>query len=219
LGVTDDSVSPIQVHTTDGEVLEAELFAPATASLAVVITHPHPTYGGNMHTPVPDALFRQCLKDQVPALRFNFRGVGGSSGTHEKGIGEQQDVLGAVALLSEQYRCPVVLAGWSFGADVALAVDDDAVAGWLAVAAPLSVIEPDTMAAATAIKPKLLLVPDHDQFRPPASANQATEDWRNCRLQPVPGADHFLAGSLHVVAEALHGFVDEMANQSQSPHR
>jgi len=210
LGVTDDSVSSIQIDTADGLSLEAELSAGQSSAVAVVITHPHPTYGGSMHTPVPEALFGQCRQTGVACLRFNFRGVGRSTGTHDNGIGEQHDVRAAVNLMSDRFGCPVVLAGWSFGADVALAVDDDSVAGWLAVAAPLAILDPANMAAATADKPKRLLVPEHDQFRTPASAAELTKGWPDCEIEPVPGADHFLAGGLHLVSSAPERFVGEL---------
>jgi len=63
---------------------------------AVVITHPHPLYGGDMHNNVVDTVSYAYQKNGYTTLRFNFRGVGGSQGSYSDGIGEQEDVRAAV---------------------------------------------------------------------------------------------------------------------------
>ncbi len=81
-----------------------------------VIAHPHPLFGGTMDNKVVQTLARACVLSGLRAVRFNFRGVGGSSGTHDAGKGELQDLLAVVA---EHARSgPLVLAGFSFGAFV-----------------------------------------------------------------------------------------------------
>lgn len=200
------------VSTGSGLVLSAEATLPARPSGAVVITHPHPLHGGSMHTPVPTALFRRAGEMGLAAVRFDFRGVGESTGIHDGGRGERDDVRAVVSWLrgrlAEQGSpdVPVLLAGWSFGADVILAVDDDC-AGWFAVAAPLAIVPIDEMAAAAAPAPKLLVVPEHDQFRSPASACEVTAGWQATDIEVVTGVDHFLAGALDRVADAFERFV------------
>ena len=207
--MSDDSV-PTTISTSDGEQLEAEVAVPPQAFAGVVITHPHPTYGGSMYTPVPAALFAKAAELGMAAVRFNFRGVGRSTGLHDEGRGERLDVAAAVAHLRAQLpQGPIFLAGWSFGADVALAVAGDDVAGWLCVAAPLAVVPVEEMAAPDADEPKLLLVPEHDQFRTPEDARTATASWRNTRVEVVPSTDHFLAGGLGAVGDALARFVED----------
>jgi len=198
---------PVSVAVDDSVSLEAE-FRPGVGDLAVVITHPHPLHGGSMHTPVPQCLFDTAAELSLPALRFNFRGVGASTGSHDNGVGERDDVRAALAMLADQASAArLIIAGWSFGADVALAVDADAVVGWFAVAAPLAVVDPADMAAATTAKPKVLAVPQHDQFKDPDAASAQTADWSSTKIEIVPGADHFLAGKLHTVAELFRSFV------------
>ncbi len=194
-------------------VLSAEATIPADPTAAVVITHPHPLHGGSMHTPVPTALFERAGELGMAAVRFDFRGVGASTGTHDEGRGERDDVRAVVAWLRDRLDAqgsgdiPVLLAGWSFGADVILAVDDDT-AGWFAVAAPLAIVPVDEMAAPDAVAPTVLVVPEHDQFRSPASAAELTADWTTTGLEVIGGADHFLAGSLDHVADAFTRFVE-----------
>lgn len=206
--MSDDSPRMATVETEDGVELEAEIVAPAGAPGAVVVTHPHPTYGGSMHTPVPTALFGRARDLGLAALRFNFRGVGRSTGTHDEGRAERLDVQAAIeAMREEAGDVPLVIAGWSFGADVGLAVGAGRVAGWMAVAAPLAVVPADEMVAPDAAEPKLLLVPEHDQFRSPEAAREAVAGWTNTAISVVPGTDHFLAGGLGVVADQFETFM------------
>lgn len=193
-------------------MLSAEVILPEAPTAAVVITHPHPLHGGSMHTPVPTALFRRAGELGLAAVRFDFRGVGESTGTHDEGRGERDDVRAVMAWLRERLAeqgspdVPVLLAGWSFGADVILAVDDD-VAGWFAVAAPLAIVPVDEMAAPASEAQTVLVVPEHDQFRSPTAAAEVTADWQATDIDVVTGVDHFLAGSLDRVAHAFERFV------------
>jgi uncharacterized protein len=148
-----------------------------------------------MRSIVPGALFDALPAAGVACLRLNFRGVGESQGEYDEGRGERADVVAGVDVLHPIVEgVPVVLAGWSFGADTSLAVGDDRVAGWFAVAPPLRVVEMDDVVAASDPRPKLLVVPEHDQFRPPDSAREVTDGWNNTRIEVVRGADHFLVG-------------------------
>ena len=82
----------------------------------VVITHPHPLYGGNMHNNVVMALTRAYQKLGCTTLRFNSRGVGNSQGSYGDGIGEKEDVKAAIAYLAASGMNRIDLAGYSFGA-------------------------------------------------------------------------------------------------------
>jgi len=90
-----------------------------------VICHPHPQYGGDMYNNVVGALVRACLGEGLAALRFNFRGVGESGGAYDGGEGETDDVVAALECLRSLPEIDperVVLAGYSFGAMMALRV-------------------------------------------------------------------------------------------------
>lgn len=148
-----------------------------------------------MRSIVPGALFDALPAAGVACLRLNFRGVGESQGEYDEGRGERADVVAGVDVLHPIVEgVPVVLAGWSFGADISLAVGDDRPGGWFAVAPPLRLVEAGDMVAASDPRPKLLVVPEHDQFRPPDSAREVTTGWQNTRVEVVRGADHFLVG-------------------------
>lgn len=81
-----------------------------------VVAHPHPLFGGTMDNKVVQTLARAFVQCGYTALRFNFRGVGTSEGTHDEGRGETQDLLALVRELAPEG--PLALAGFSFGAYV-----------------------------------------------------------------------------------------------------
>lgn len=104
-------------------VLEAIIDTPADAEVigAVVVCHPHPQFGGTMHNKVAHTLARAFVQMNFAALRFNFRGTEGSEGQYDDGVGELDDALAALAWLRSEYAAgPMWLAGFSFGAAIAL---------------------------------------------------------------------------------------------------
>ena len=103
-------------------LLEALLRIPAAPAGAALVTHPHPSHGGTMHTKVVHRAARLLSERfQLEALRFNFRGVGASAGEYDGGVGETEDVVAAAAWLrARRPDGPFVLAGFSFGSLCAL---------------------------------------------------------------------------------------------------
>jgi uncharacterized protein len=192
--VTDDSTGSISLSAPDGAVLAGDLARPVEARAAAVLCHPHPAYGGDRHNIVVDALFRALPAAGIAALRFDFRAGGG---------GEQDDVLAALdRLAAEVPGVPLWLVGYSFGADVALSVDDPRGAGWVAVAPPLRFGGPPAPARGDS-RPALVLVPEHDAYSPPERARAATAAWPAATVEVVPMADHFLAGAAGKVAATV----------------
>lgn len=206
----DVAIESLTIHTEDDLALEAEIARPTDPVAAVVLAHPHPLQGGSMRSLVTSELFRTLPTEGVAMLRFNFRGVEGSEGTHGDGRGEHADVIAAIdALAAATPARPLILAGWSFGADVSLSVLDERLAGWFLIAPPLRVLDDHELVASSDPRPKVLVVPEHDDFRPPEPAREATADWVNTRIEVIPGADHFLVGRTHKAAKLLRRFVDE----------
>ena len=104
-----------------------------------IVCHPHPLGGGTMHNKVVFKVAQTLQTLGMPALRFNFRGVGHSTGSYDEGRGEMDDVRYALEFLSHRYPgLPVILAGFSFGAYVGLrvAARDDRVQAMIGLGTP-----------------------------------------------------------------------------------
>jgi uncharacterized protein len=174
-----------------------DLVVPEGAALGVLVLHPHPDHGGDRFNPVVQALFDAAVAEGWAAIRFDF-----STSDLGRATAEAADALG---------RLPgdlsVVAAGYSFGAAVATQVHDVRIDRWVLVAPPLGSLPIDTAAIASDARPKLVLSPAHDQFCPPSTAVEATAGWTSTTVEPVEGADHFLAGSTARVAARAIDFI------------
>ena len=196
----------------DDLVLEGMLHLAEMASPApgVVVCHPHPLYGGNMHNLVVAEMCR-CLNERgITALRFNFRGTGASQGSHGEGVHERQDVKGALSYL---FSLPSVdssrlgVAGYSFGASVALAAGaSEPLAKALCAIAP-PIVYVDLSFLKDSPKPKLFIFGSRDEITPlePFLALYQQLQGDN-RYEVVQGADHFLFGYEERVSEAVAAF-------------
>jgi alpha/beta superfamily hydrolase len=193
------------IDTVDAVALEAEIDVPSERWAAAVLAHPHPSFGGDMHSAVTAWLFDALPKQGIAAVRFNFRGVGHSGGIHDEGRGERLDVAAGVELAAMFVDGPVIVAGYSFGADVSLCVAHPAVAGWYAIAPPLRTASGE-MVAARDVRPKRVVAAQHDQFTPFAAAREQTSGWTNTRIEEIPGTDHFLAGRMDNVTDGCVEF-------------
>ena len=110
----------LTLGTDDGNTLEAIMDEPDEPVGTVVLCHPHSLHGGTMHAPLLIAIGEQALGAGYRVVRFNFRGVGGSTGEFGSGIGELEDISSAMAYASGFDEPIRGLCGWSFGAAIAL---------------------------------------------------------------------------------------------------
>ncbi len=207
------NVQPLTLTSSDGCTLEAELARPVDGIVraGMVLCHPHPLHGGTMRSIVISALFNALPESGVTCLRFNFRGVEGSSGTHDEGDAERLDALAAIALITPELPpdAPLILTGWSFGADVALATDDARLAAWFAIAGPLRYLHAPEVTA-TDLRPKLLVLGERDEIRPPAEVAAEVASWTNTTVEIVPGASHFFIGRTDQLVGLARDFITEL---------
>jgi alpha/beta superfamily hydrolase len=176
------------LRTEDGETLEARWDRPESPLRVVVFCHPHPLQGGSMMAPLMVAVTTRLVERGFSVLRFNFRGTGESTGTHDEGRAELQDVEAAVAAARAE-DLPLHLAGWSFGAGMALR--------WLAgqeEGIPYSAIAPATGSLPTDFPagPKRIVLGTRDQVVDRAEM-QAYAEEHSIDLVLTPG-DHFFHG-------------------------
>jgi len=189
--------------------LEAILKEPRQGSPkgVALVLHPHPLGGGTMHNKV---VFRAAaaLNDAgLIALRFNFRGVGQSTGVHDDGRGEQDDVRAGLDYLSQQYPGQrITLCGFSFGARVGLEVGihDPRVEYLIGIGTPLD--KYDFSFLAECRKPLLLVHGERDEYGDVERLRKlAAELEKNTavRLVVVPGAGHFFDDGLDQLKHAI----------------
>jgi uncharacterized protein len=196
----------ISIPTTDGIVLEAELREAPNATALAVLAHPNPTRGGTFDSPVITGLQQAFHHRDITSLRFNFRGTGASTGTHDNGDAERSDVIAAITTMHERFPLvPVHLVGYSFGARVILSVQQPTVASWVGIAPPLT-SDPfvrERTITGHSNRTKLLLIPEHDQFCQPTAARELVCEWNATTLDTIEGVDHFLGDSLPWIVDRI----------------
>jgi uncharacterized protein len=192
--------------------------APA-ARYAALVCHPHPLYGGTMHNKVVFHGMKALSRFGIPVLRFNFRGTGLSQGEHDHARGEVEDVRTALHWLREEYRLPMVFAGFSFGAAVGLAVacSDPNVAALISMGTPVMPVDErgsyDFSFLRQCGRPKLFLSGALDEFGPRDILTRVVEEAAPpSKLVLIEGADHFFAGHLTEFRAAIEAWISETLN-------
>jgi uncharacterized protein len=184
--------------------LEALFDHPQDATRAMVLCHPHPQYGGSMHDAVVDTVDSVARRHGYATLKFNFRGVGESTGRFDNGVGEVDDLLAALAWLRERVGAmPIWLAGYSFGSNIVWRAIDRAgdVGGVLLVAPPVAMMDfaarPASTAKVTAI------AGDEDDYVDEASLHSwAASVAPSANVEIIAGANHFFSGRYSELANA-----------------
>jgi len=191
--------------TFTAETIEIEgLLQKNSDSEGVVITHPHPLYGGNMHNNVVMAISQAYQKLGYTTLRFNFRGVGGSQGSHAEGVGEKEDVRAAIAYLADLGVKQINLAGYSFGAWVNgnLGCAGDGIANMVMVSPPVAFI--DFASVSTLDCLKLIITGSRDDIAPAEMIRQSYPEWNAAaHFEVIESADHFYGGYENKLKEVL----------------
>lgn len=179
-------------------VIEVLRDLPSEPSRGVaVIAHPHPLFGGTMDNKVVQTLARAFVASGWAAVRFNFRGVGATEGTHDEGRGEADDYLAVVAELAP--RGPLAVAGFSFGAFVALqalaVLSAQREVGSVTLVGPSVERVPPGPLPEAVLERTLVVHGEADD----TVALGAVMDWARPQSLPVtvvPGGGHFFHGQL-----------------------
>jgi alpha/beta superfamily hydrolase len=194
--------------------MEAILWTPTRAgvpSLAAVLCHPHPLFGCTLHNKVVFQAAKSLDALGIPVLRFNFRGAGLSAGEHDRGLGERGDVQAAIDFLPSEFpSASLLVGGFSFGSWVAMRVGcaDPRVHELIGLGIPVN--SSDFTYLESCVKPKLIVQGTRDEYG----------DWEkvesivahiagDTRLSFVQDADHFFAGHLEQLNQAIITWVME----------
>jgi uncharacterized protein len=194
--------------------LEAILWTPTRPgkpSLAAVLCHPHPLFGGTLHNKVIYQAAKSLDALGIPVLRFNFRGAGLSAGQHDRGLGEKRDVHAAIDFLAAEFSgIPLLVGGFSFGSWVGLQVGcaDSRVQELIALGIPVN--SSDFTYLESCSKFKLMVQGTSDEFGSWENVEKVVAhipgDTRLCFVQ---GADHFFAGQLEQLDQAISTWLTE----------
>jgi alpha/beta superfamily hydrolase len=151
-----------------------------------------------------------ALKEGLSTLRFNFRGMGESGGSHGEGIGEKEDVKAVIDYFSARLKADrpsLILLGYSFGAWVGLpvAIRDERIEGIVAVAPPLELYDFGFMKGCK--KRKLITAGDRDLYCPAPLLQEWYQQLEEPKsLNVIQGADHFFSFHAHLLIQPLREF-------------
>jgi hypothetical protein len=180
----------------------------AAPGVTAVICHPHPLHGGSMQNKVVHTLARSFAGLGARTVRFNFRGVGGSTGAFDHGRGETDDLLRVIEWArARRPQDELWLAGFSFGSYVALqASARTGVQQLVLVAPPVSLYDFSVLALPAC--PVLVVQGGADEVVPAAEVVRWVEQLNPpARLAYLDGVSHFFHQRLNdlrtVVTDAL----------------
>jgi uncharacterized protein len=189
----------------EGVTLEGR-FWPGTAGPGVVITHPHPLFGGSMDNNVVWTAERAYHTRAWATLCFNFRGVNRSTGSYGKGEAEVADVAAALDFLKARTSGPHYLVGYSFGAYVSgrALVKGLAVLGTVMIAPPLALMDLSWLPWAPDLK--AMIAGDRDELCPLVDLRSKWKEGTGPEIVVIEGADHFFRGHEEELFQVLRQY-------------
>ena len=198
-----------KVYWNNGSLKIEGMLGKQDGESGCVICHPHPLMGGSMHNNVVEAIRDSFSSLNYTTLRFNFRGVGNSTGNYDEGGGEQSDILSAQGFLKKNGVEKIILAGYSFGAWVGSKVleqsDQQFIAG-VFVSPPHNLFDFNWDNLINKIY--LVVSGDRDQYCDlEILRNQAKII--NYAMETIIGADHFYSGKENELLDVLLKYIVE----------
>ena len=183
-------------------ILEGVFWDVPQPRAAAVVLHPHPLLGGTMNHHAPYRIARALREAQIASLRFNFRGVGRSSGTLAEGIGEREDVTSALAYLAERHpSVPLWITGYSFGAWVGLhaASTDPRIRAVLLAGAAVKMFDHSVKVNA----PLAVIQGENDEYGPAKDVEATLRPLApQFKFTSIASADHLFTDQLDALEQA-----------------
>jgi alpha/beta superfamily hydrolase len=198
-----------------GVELDARVSVPAGATGGVALCHPHPLYGGDMENPVVVRAAEVCGDAGLATLRFDFRGVGASTGVHDEGRGEQDDLRAALDHLAGLLPpgAALAVAGYSFGAGIAARVAPHRPLAGVALIAPALALPAfaDLGDLATLPGQVLIVAGTADPYCPLDALERLAGAVPRATVRTVEGANHFFFGKLFPLGEIVGAWARAVA--------
>jgi len=201
-----------KVYFGRGNIRLEGLYANPGGTAGAVITHPHSLMGGDMDNAVVETLAETLFAVGFSTLRFNFRGVGGSTGAFDDGRGEQDDALAAVSFLEEQGFRAILPAGYSFGAWVNAGIlSRRHLLPAILVSPPIDLFGFDYKGLRGRVG--LIVCGDRDPYCPAGKIKSVAAELA-CRLDIIANADHFFWSREKELAASVGDFAAQLTSQS-----
>ena len=187
-----------------------------------LVLHPHPLGGGTMHNKVVFRAAAALNEAGLITLRVNFRGVGQSTGTHDEGYGEQDDVRAGLDYLAAKYPAEeITLCGFSFGARVGMeaGITDDRVVRLISIGTPVDKYDFDFIEQCR--KPILFVHGEHDEYGDVNRLREIVERvaaHTPAELRVIEGAGHFFDNQLDELKRVITEWMSEARPSGRASH-
>ena len=192
-----------KIYIENDSLIIEGLLRKASPERGALICHPHPLMGGSMHNNVVEVIAEAFAAENFTTLRFNFRGVGQSTGAYHEGTGEAQDIIAARRYLANSGLSKIYFAGYSFGAWVGTNViirNNGIFTGSLFVSPPNKYFDFDWAKLNNNIG--LIICGDQDQFCDPEAIKKQVKEMK-AKLEMISEADHFYMGKEKELTDSL----------------
>ena len=192
--------------------IEAEYFQSSLGKGGpiILLNHPHPQYGGNMYNNVVSGVFNKLIEHDCSCLRFNFRGVGNSTGSHSNGTGEESDVHACIDFLIKEGFERIVVCGYSYGAAIGCSTVNysDKIIGFISIAFPWGFMSIYKQKSQTS-KPKLFIQGNKDEVAHFDHFQENYESFSDPKKNFILDTDHFYGGHEEEVAQEILKFLND----------
>ena len=196
----------------DENKLESESFQSSFGKIKPItlICHPHPQYGGNMYNNVVSGVFKKLIEHDCSCLRFNFRGVGNSTGSHSDGTGEVSDVHACIDFLIKEGFEKIVVCGYSYGAAIGCSAVNysNKIIGFISIAFPWGFMSIYKQKSQTS-KPKLFIQGNGDEVAQFSQFQENYESYSDPKNSYILDTDHFYGGYEEQVGEEVLKFLND----------
>jgi len=199
-----------KVVINSGKIKIEGLLKALPGDKGVIVSHPHPLHGGDMHNNVVEAVCMVYQEHGYSTFRFNFRGVGRSEGAYDEGIGEQDDVEAALVYLADLGKKELDLVGYSFGSWVnALGLKKyREVKRVIMISPPVDLLDFSSFTHNPKIK--LVITGSEDEIVDYNSIKNLMPLWNpEAAFRVIQGADHFYWGKTRDIEEIIHEFLEQ----------
>lgn len=199
-----------KIFIENGKLIIEALRNKSASSQGVIICHPHPLMGGSMYNNVIETIVRSFAAEDFTTIRFNFRGVGASTGSYDEGRGEVQDIISVYEYLKKEGLSQICFAGYSFGAWVGakLLEEQENIFSYITFISPPNNHFPFNINKLKDII-NLIICGDADEYCQIKNIKSQLKDAKTA-VETISGADHFYWGKENELEKILRQYLTKV---------